>query len=120
MKSNIKLSKYTFLNVSIISLSILYIITISLQNKTISPSWFWHDYTPWKLEKDNEDVKTNYYGYRHLGHDQVTQFFINRYDDLKTKELESRYSYQFQLGLPKDTRIEFSNFSQKINIQIYK
>lgn len=107
----IKLNKYLLVNLIILTCFFTFILISTINSKTISPSWFTDSYFPWK--NDIDQTRLNTYGYKHGGHDQVMQFFFNRVDDSQTGFDENEYSIDWQMGLPKNTRVEFSNFTQK-------
>ena len=107
----IKLNKYLLVNLIILTCFFFFILISIINSKTISPSWYIDSYLPWK--NDGNQTRLNTYGYKHRGHDQVMQFFFNRVDDSQTGFDENEYSINWQMGLPKNTRVEFSNFTQK-------
>ena len=103
--------QYLILNLIILFSFSIFIFISSINKKTISPSWFVDTYSPWKSE--NNQNRLNTFGYKHKGHDQIMQFFFNRIDDAQNGYDENEYSVDWQMGLPKNTRVEFSNFTQK-------
>lgn len=105
-----KKNTYFFVNIFIILFALFFVAFITINNKTISPSWFTQKYHPWKIEENKDGFSI--YGYKHNGHDQVMQFFFNRADDHQTGFDKNSYSINWQLGLPKNTRAEFSNLTE--------
>jgi hypothetical protein len=103
--------KYLIFNLIVLIIFSVFIFLSTINKKTISPSWFVDTYSPWKSEIGQNRLDT--FGYKHEGHDQVMQFFFNRIDDAQTGYDENQYSIDWQMGLPKNTRVEFSNFTQK-------
>ena len=103
--------KYLIFNLIVLIIFSVFIFLSTINKKTISPSWFVDTYSPWKSEIGQNRLNT--FGYKHEGHDQVMQFFFNRIDDAQTGYDENQYSIDWQMGLPKNTRVEFSNFTQK-------
>lgn len=110
--NNISTKKnYLMVNIIILISFSVFILLSTLNKKTISPSWFVDSYSPWKNNINDHRLDT--FGYKHKGHDQIMQFFFNRIDDAQTGYDINEYSVDWQMGLPKNTRVEFSNFTQK-------
>lgn len=83
---------------------------ISANKQTIAPIWYVNDYPPWSKVKSQEFRADYIYGYRHKGHDQVMQFFLNRSDSLRQLDLERSKSFsdKMMLGGQLNSRIQFS------------
>lgn len=111
MNSILSDNKNSIIYVLLISLVFsIALLVISFNKQTIAPVWFVKDYTPWSIEKTQEFRADHIYGYRHKGHDQVMQFFLNRSDSLRQLDLgrSQSFSDKMMLGGQLSSRFQFS------------
>ncbi len=101
-------------SLSVISFISLILIILALfltySKYTIAPIWFIGDYPSLSFNNKGEDGDGISFGYKHRGHDQVMQFFLNQSDSLRQYDLDRNetYSDKMMLGGQINSRIQFS------------